>query len=59
MARPNESMSGVTLLTNEGQVDHMMPRKPSEPGLKSGTNSYKSAQLLSRPQNRGKSNKMF
>lgn len=46
-----KSRKGVTPCKNEAQIDHVKPRS------KNGTNSYKNAQVLTREENRRKSNK--
>ncbi|KHK58654.1 hypothetical protein PI87_02585 [Ralstonia sp. A12] len=53
---PSKSQSGVTPPTNEAQVDHVVPRRPSDPMVSPGSNSYSNAAVLSRAQNRDKSN---
>ncbi|MBN1765676.1 MAG: hypothetical protein JW860_10495 [Sedimentisphaerales bacterium] len=55
---PKKSQIGVTPPLNEAQIDHIVPRKPILPNIEQGTNSYKNAQVLSRIENRIKSNKI-
>ncbi len=57
LVMPSKSQAGVTPPTNEAQIDHVVARKPADPGVAPGTNSYSNAQVLSRQQNRDKSNK--
>jgi len=52
-----KSQKGVKPPQNEAQVDHIIPKKPRTPEQKPGTNSYSNAQVLSRKNNREKSNK--
>ncbi|WP_455853283.1 hemagglutinin repeat-containing protein [Pantoea endophytica] len=54
---PQKSKSGVTPPSNEAQIDHIIPKKPNDINVSPGTNSYDNAQVLSREQNRQKSNK--
>ena len=53
---PQKSQAGVTPPSNEAQIDHIVPRKPADPDAPVGTNSYSNGQILSREQNRQKSN---
>lgn len=48
--------SGVTPPKNAAQLDHIIPRKPADPLVQPGSNSYSNAEVLSRIQNRRKSN---
>ncbi|HUM71281.1 MAG TPA: HNH endonuclease domain-containing protein, partial [Chloroflexota bacterium] len=50
LCRPKKSMRGVTPRPNEWQIDHIIPRDQD------GNNSYANAQVLSRRENREKSN---
>ena len=56
LAEPKKSMKGVTPSPHEAQVDHIRPRKPADPSLSPGTNSYSNARVISRKRNREKSN---
>jgi len=58
LVMPQKSQAGVTPPSNEAQIDHIVPRKPADPSITPGTNSYSNAQVLSREQNRKKSNKL-
>lgn len=51
LTQPAKSQKGVTPSSNEWQIDHIVPKD------KCGTNSYSNAQVLSRAENRAKSNK--
>lgn len=42
---------------DEAQIDHIIPKKPADPNIPPGTNSYKNAKVISRQRNRQKSNK--
>ncbi|WP_329601776.1 HNH endonuclease family protein [Paraburkholderia antibiotica] len=57
LVMPSKSQSGVTPPSNEAQIDHIVPKNPADPNTTQGTNSYSNAQVLSRTQNRQKSNK--
>jgi hypothetical protein len=57
LVMPSKSVKGVTPPTNEAQIDHIIPRKPADPNVTPGSNSYGNAQVLSRKQNRLKSNR--
>jgi len=50
LVQPQKSMRGVTPDPNEWQIDHKVPKD------KGGNNSYANAQVLSRQENRAKSN---
>jgi hypothetical protein len=52
LIRPQKSQKGVTPPRNEWQVDHIIPRS------KGGADSVENAQILSREENRRKSNKL-
>jgi RHS repeat-associated protein len=54
---PSKSMPGVTPPKNEAQIDHIAPRNPANSSTAPGTNSYGNAQVLSREQNKTKSNR--
>ena len=54
---PGKSLPGVTPPANEAQIDHIIPKNPSSSNVNSGSNSYSNAQVLSRQENRLKSNK--
>jgi len=54
---PVQSQKGVKANMNQAEVDHITPKKPAEPNVKSGSNSYKNAQVLSKEENILKSNK--
>lgn len=56
LVMPQKSQAGVTSPPNEAQIDHIVPRNPADSNLEQGTNSYGNAQILSREQNRKKSN---
>jgi len=49
LERPEKSVAGVTPSPNEAQIDHIFPSS------KGGTNDFDNAQILSRAQNRAKS----
>lgn len=57
LVMPKKSQSGVTPPLNEAQIDHIVPGNLADSALGQGTNSYGNAQILSREQNRQKSNK--
>lgn len=57
LAKPQRLKKGVKPSPNEYQVDHITPRKPSNPRVAPGSNSYSNAQVISRQANRKKSNK--
>jgi RHS repeat-associated protein len=57
LEKPQKSRRGVTPPPNEAQIDHINPRKPADPNVPPGTNSYKNAKVISRKRNRAKSNK--
>jgi RHS repeat-associated protein len=52
-----KSKQGVTPLSNEAQVDHIIPKNPADPNVTPGSNSFSNAQVLSRCENRAKSNR--
>jgi hypothetical protein len=56
LVMPSKSKKGVTPPANEAQVDHIVPLNPADPNVAAGTNSFGNAQVLSRQQNRAKSN---
>lgn len=51
LVKPSKSQKGVTPPENEWQIDHINPKDNG------GSNSYNNAQVLSRKENRLKSNK--
>ncbi len=51
-----KSQSGVKPSQNEAQIDHKQPRNPKDQNQARGNNSGANAQVLSREQNRKKSN---
>jgi RHS repeat-associated protein len=53
---PKKSKRGVKPPANEAQVDHIIPKKPNNPNVPPGTNSYKNGKVISRQRNRQKSN---
>jgi RHS repeat-associated protein len=53
----SKSQKGVTPPSNEAQVDHVIPRNPADQSVPPGTNSYGNARVISRAENRQKSNK--
>ncbi len=53
---PQKSMKGVVPSSREAQIDHIIPKNPKSQSIFPGTNSYKNAQVLSRRENRLKSN---
>ena len=53
---PSKSVRGVTPPANEAQIDHILARMPNNPRAPPGSNSFENAQVLSRAQNRAKSN---
>ncbi|KGC87578.1 hemagglutinin domain protein [Burkholderia pseudomallei] len=53
----SKSQKGVTPPPNEVQIDHIVAKNPADSSAPAGTNSYSNAQVLSREQNRDKSNK--
>jgi hypothetical protein len=57
LVSPQKSVKGVTPPKNEAQIDHITPRNPLDPNIYPGTNSYGNAQVLSREENRLKSNR--
>ncbi|MCJ0764510.1 LysM peptidoglycan-binding domain-containing protein [Variovorax terrae] len=54
---PVRNQSGVTPPLNAAQIDHVVPRRPADPTVSPGSNSYTNAEVLSRVQNRWKSNR--
>ncbi|AOH55141.1 hypothetical protein ABE28_012350 [Peribacillus muralis] len=50
--KAKKSKKGVKPNSNEYQIDHVFPKK------KGGTNSFKNAQVLTRKENRDKSDKI-
>lgn len=57
LAKPQRLKKGVKPSPNEYQIDHVVPRKPANPQVAPGNNSYSNAQVISRDANRKKSNK--
>ncbi len=56
LVKSKKSMAGEkNPPANEAQIDHIIPRKPSNNGVP-GTNSYTNARVISRKRNRAKSN---
>ncbi|CAJ2825260.1 putative adhesin/hemolysin [Burkholderia pseudomallei] len=53
----SKGQKGVTPPPNEVQIDHIVAKNPADSSAPAGTNSYSNAQVLSREQNRDKSNK--
>lgn len=53
----SKSQKGVTPPPNEVQIDHIVAKNPADSSAPAGANSYSNAQVLSREQNRDKSNK--
>jgi hypothetical protein len=53
---PKKSRGGVAPRPNEAQIDHIDTKVPSDPNAKPGSNSHSNAQVLSREENRLKSN---
>ncbi len=47
---------GQKLPTNAAQIDHIIPKKPADPTVAPGTNSYSNARVISRVSNRAKLN---
>ena len=56
LVKPQKSTFGVTPASNEAQIDHISARNPATSGAEQGSNSYSNAQVLSRKQNRIKTN---
>jgi RHS repeat-associated protein len=57
LSKPQKSKKGVTPDPNEYQIDHKIPKNPADPSVAPGTNSYSNARVISRAENRAKSNK--
>jgi RHS repeat-associated protein len=57
LVSPQKSKKGISPPSNEAQIDHKIPRKPADPNVAPGTNSYSNARVISRARNRAKSNK--
>jgi hypothetical protein len=57
LSLPKKHRRGETPPDNEAQIDHIIPKKPRDPSLAPGSNSFSNAQVLSRAQNRAKSNR--
>jgi hypothetical protein len=55
--RSLKSQSGVTTPVNAAQFDHKTPRRPADPSVSPGSNSYKNLAILTSGENRAKSNK--
>ena len=53
---PKKSKKGIKPPDNEAQIDHIDAKQPKESDATPGSNSYKNAQVLSRKNNREKSN---
>ena len=51
-----KSKKGVKPPDNEAQIDHIDAKTPKDSNVTPGSNSYKNAQVLSRKNNRAKSN---
>jgi Pretoxin HINT domain len=56
LVKPTKSQKGVTPPRNEAQLDHIDPKIPSDPLATPGSNSNSNARLISREENRIKSN---